>query len=192
MPVTSRRTKISDDWQPLPDDVAYADAHGIADLPAVVEHFRDYHLSRGSLMADWRAAWRTWCRNQVRFGQAVKPKAPLLPPEDVEADPWGCMAYARQCKFAKPGTIEGGKVVPCVEGWDLPGVLSEVCEAVGLPREWRGDLAPIAIWLRDGFEPEHILDVVRAHKPPRELGGWWAYERAVRRVKLPQRRIAGG
>lgn len=27
------------------------------------EHFEDYHRAHGSLMADWPAAWRTWCRN---------------------------------------------------------------------------------------------------------------------------------
>jgi hypothetical protein len=29
--------------------------------------FRDYHVGKGSLMADWSAAWRTWVRNQIKF-----------------------------------------------------------------------------------------------------------------------------
>lgn len=31
------------------------------------EHFRDHHRSRGSTMADWPAAWRTWTRNALKF-----------------------------------------------------------------------------------------------------------------------------
>lgn len=29
--------------------------------------FCDYHLAKGSVMLDWFAAWRTWCRNAVEF-----------------------------------------------------------------------------------------------------------------------------
>jgi hypothetical protein len=29
--------------------------------------FADYHKSRGSLMLDWQAAWRTWARNADKF-----------------------------------------------------------------------------------------------------------------------------
>jgi uncharacterized protein YdaU (DUF1376 family) len=36
-----------------------------------IEHelaqFADYHKSRGSLMLDWQAAWRTWARNADKF-----------------------------------------------------------------------------------------------------------------------------
>lgn len=31
------------------------------------EKFRDHHVSKGNVMADWLAAWRTWCRNAVQF-----------------------------------------------------------------------------------------------------------------------------
>jgi hypothetical protein len=32
--------------------------------------FRDHHLARGSVMADWNAAWRTWCANALKFQRA--------------------------------------------------------------------------------------------------------------------------
>lgn len=32
-----------------------------------IPKFIDYHAAKGSLMADWPAAWRTWCRNALRF-----------------------------------------------------------------------------------------------------------------------------
>jgi uncharacterized protein YdaU (DUF1376 family) len=48
---------------------AAADRHGIpaARVAGVFEHFRDHHTARGSVMKDWNAAWRTWCKNDLRF-----------------------------------------------------------------------------------------------------------------------------
>lgn len=40
--------------------------------------FRDYHAAKGSVMADWLAAWRTWARNSVSFAQ-VAPNARASP-----------------------------------------------------------------------------------------------------------------
>lgn len=34
-----------------------------------IEAFIDHHKSRGSLMKDWDAAFRTWIRNSVKFGK---------------------------------------------------------------------------------------------------------------------------
>ena len=34
------------------------------------EAFSDHHRSKGSVMADWLAAWRTWLRNAEKFGGA--------------------------------------------------------------------------------------------------------------------------
>lgn len=180
MPTSSRRTTIKQNWLPSPDDVAYADGKGIGDIDAVCEEFRDYHQGRGTLMLDWRAAWRTWVRNQVKWGKHTKPAAPLLNGQNDAADSYGAQSYARKCKFAIPGTLEDGSTVPSVNGWDLVGVLVEVCEAAGLQPDWRGDLAPVANWLRDGLEPEAIISAIRAHRPPREPGSWWHYERKVR------------
>ena len=33
----------------------------------------DYHQSKGSVMADWQAAWRTWVGNAIRFSAKSKP-----------------------------------------------------------------------------------------------------------------------
>jgi len=37
------------------------------DASAELQRFRDHHTAKGSLMADWNAAWRTWCGNAKRF-----------------------------------------------------------------------------------------------------------------------------
>jgi len=45
----------------------HAAAHGVADAAREFAAFADYHRARGSTMADWDAAWRTWVRNAVAF-----------------------------------------------------------------------------------------------------------------------------
>ena len=30
-------------------------------------HFADHHRAKGNVLADWNAAWRTWCRRGVKF-----------------------------------------------------------------------------------------------------------------------------
>lgn len=35
----------------------------------LVEHFRDHHISKGSKMVDWDAAFRNWIRNAVKFNK---------------------------------------------------------------------------------------------------------------------------
>jgi len=37
--------------------------------------FRDHHVSRGTLMADWQAAWRTWLRNRKKFAPRASPQS---------------------------------------------------------------------------------------------------------------------
>ena len=60
--------------------------------PGIVDRefaaFVDYHRSRGNLMADWKAAWRTWVRNG--FGWRDKPKGGRKKSfrEAIYGDPW--------------------------------------------------------------------------------------------------------
>ena len=64
------RAGLPADWSPGPEGVAYAEERGI-NLDAEVPHFRDWHYAHGSLMADWPAAWRTWCDKPWRKQQAL-------------------------------------------------------------------------------------------------------------------------
>lgn len=61
----------------LADDAAMTAAHleaavaiGLGPAAAEAEwaQFADYHRAKGSTMSDWLAAWRTWCRNSLKFG----------------------------------------------------------------------------------------------------------------------------
>jgi hypothetical protein len=49
---------------------AVADRHGIPvdRVAGVFEHFRDHSIANGKTFKDWDAAWRTWCRNDEKFG----------------------------------------------------------------------------------------------------------------------------
>lgn len=63
----------------LPDDFALTEAmhdellrHAPAANPAVeFAQFCDHHRAHGTTMLDWPAAWRTWCRNAVKFNRGT-------------------------------------------------------------------------------------------------------------------------
>lgn len=74
--VAKKRSAVPADWMPDAKGQAYAEARGIGQPE--VPKFRNYHAGKGSLMADWNAAWRTWCDNAVSFGKA--PGLALEPP----------------------------------------------------------------------------------------------------------------
>jgi hypothetical protein len=60
------RTQVAPDWRPTDELIAWVKAGWVAtdrQIAAEADKFRDHHTSKGSLMADWAAAWRTWWRN---------------------------------------------------------------------------------------------------------------------------------
>jgi len=73
-----RRTAMVQDTQPSKDDVRAAVADGLSmdEIRSEWRAFRDFHIAKGNVMADWPAAWRTWLRNRKRFGkpQAAGPR----------------------------------------------------------------------------------------------------------------------
>lgn len=67
----ARARQIEPEAQPTPNDRAAASKTGLseADFGEVWSHFRDHHISKGSLMLDWAAAWRTWLARSKQFGR---------------------------------------------------------------------------------------------------------------------------
>ena len=62
-----RKTQISPDWSPTDEQVAWVKEQWTAtdqQIRKQAAQFRDFHTGKGSLMADWSAAWRTWWRNE--------------------------------------------------------------------------------------------------------------------------------
>jgi hypothetical protein len=61
-PKNKPRSQLPDRWEPSEAGRALA-AEKRLDLPETVARFRDYHVAKGTLMANWDAAWGTWCRS---------------------------------------------------------------------------------------------------------------------------------
>ena len=63
----------------LPEGFAPNDAGSKAatdaglNVAAELRRFRDHHESKGSLMANWQAAWRTWVGNAISYGRGKAP-----------------------------------------------------------------------------------------------------------------------
>ena len=70
------RTAIGEDARPLPADAKAAVDAGLSGEQFLGQwrKFRDYHRAKGSLMADWSAAWRTWLGNMGQFQARAGPK----------------------------------------------------------------------------------------------------------------------
>lgn len=71
---SARRSSLAEDAQPTAADGKEALRAGLstADFRSEWRAFRDHHRSKGNLMADWSAAWRTWLRNSKRFTPASR------------------------------------------------------------------------------------------------------------------------
>jgi hypothetical protein len=85
-----RKTPMPDNF--VPNEAGREKAKSVGmDRPAFLDQldqFRSYHASKGNLMADWEAAWRTWCGNFKSFGQRSAPAraSPKPTPQDQIAE----------------------------------------------------------------------------------------------------------
>ncbi|QAU44187.1 hypothetical protein [Bradyrhizobium guangzhouense] len=69
-PARSRaRAQLPDCWQPDDRDLEYVISRGFQGpkIREMTNAFSNHHRSKGSLMADWHAAWRTWVDNEIKF-----------------------------------------------------------------------------------------------------------------------------
>lgn len=58
---------------PPPEWVAFAQSKGISDVSSTFDAFRNHHIAKASVFADWPAAWRTWCGNDRKFARQNSP-----------------------------------------------------------------------------------------------------------------------
>ncbi|RZN35512.1 hypothetical protein CWO90_03185 [Bradyrhizobium sp. Leo121] len=70
-PRTRARTQLADLWQIDEQDLEYASSRGFdgTKIREMANAFSNHHRSKGSLMADWHAAWRTWVENEIKFSK---------------------------------------------------------------------------------------------------------------------------
>lgn len=69
--------------------------------PVEFAKFLDFHRAKGSLMADWGAAWRNWRRNAATFARGSRAPGRTVQPVDMTA-PWMAEGYGET--LGKEGT----------------------------------------------------------------------------------------
>ena len=181
MPRTAKRRPISEGWRPSADDAAFAEALGL-DVEVEAAMFLDYHLANGTLMLDWHAGWRTWCRRAVEFGRATSQRAlPLLSvvPKADPADPFGARDWARNAADTGVDRFDG-ELRPAIGGFDIAGVAVDICRAAGLDPSWRGDLSLVAEWLRTRIAPDAICQAIITSRKPERLTSLRFFDTRVR------------
>lgn len=70
----SPKSEVEADFYPNDAGIKAAESAGL-DVKAEVRNFIDHHDSKGSTMANWQAAWRTWVTKAIEFGRG-KPAKP--------------------------------------------------------------------------------------------------------------------
>lgn len=61
-----RQSQLPDDF--TPNEAGITAATGL-DFEGELDSFKNHHTAKASLMADWQAAWRTWCGNARKFAR---------------------------------------------------------------------------------------------------------------------------
>lgn len=88
---STRRVRFPAEWTPGDAEKEAAERVGmtVATRRHQWDQFRDHHLAKGSLMVDWLAAWRTWCRNWHSYGAQQSVSHPSAGNGDQESG-YGC------------------------------------------------------------------------------------------------------
>jgi uncharacterized protein YdaU (DUF1376 family) len=83
-PRSKPRQQLPADFYPNSTGEAAATAKGI-DILSELSKFSDYHRAKGSVMADWQAAWRTWVGNAKPVAGASRSQPKSFAQQDREA-----------------------------------------------------------------------------------------------------------
>jgi hypothetical protein len=70
-----KATLLPEGWRPSPEDAARARSLGLDPeemLEAFTDHWRANQNRPDARKADWNAAYRNWCRNELKFGKASR------------------------------------------------------------------------------------------------------------------------
>ncbi len=66
--VDKRRKRLPPDFSPSDSGIDFAQKRGV-NVADELQKFTDYHSAKGTVMADWQAAWRTWVGNAKTFAR---------------------------------------------------------------------------------------------------------------------------
>lgn len=76
-PKAKRSTRLPENYDCGSEGTLYAENLGLTldEIIKELEKFCDYHAAKGTLMVDWDAGWRNWCRNAIQFKSRAGPFA---------------------------------------------------------------------------------------------------------------------
>ena len=69
---SSKGSQVPEDFLPDETGLRLAKESGVP-IEVEILKFKDFHASKGSVMKDWQAAFRTWIRNAIKFNGYTKP-----------------------------------------------------------------------------------------------------------------------
>ena len=97
--------RLPKDWKLTPELVAFAEGLGV-DAHAIAEQFRDHWMAESgpkAIKVEWDAAYRTWVRKGLKYGDA-----PMLPEEPAPPAPRGTPEGAARARTLFNGIGHGG------------------------------------------------------------------------------------
>src|SRR5262249_29220304 len=98
--------KLRPDWRPSPDEIAWVRERYVASdtqIAGQAERFSNFHRGRGSQMADWAAAWRTWWLNGYhKIPARTAAPAPLF---ETKLKDERQLRYERELKELQDGAL---------------------------------------------------------------------------------------
>jgi hypothetical protein len=79
--IAKKATRMPADWQPDKKTVTeWPTKWPTLSLNAELEAFTDHHTAKGSTFKDWDAAFRSWCRNAVKWQTPAQRRAEMPTP----------------------------------------------------------------------------------------------------------------
>lgn len=83
----SKKRALPKSWQPK-ENVYSDERYSVLDVDSEAEAFRDWHTARGSVFADWDAAFRNWLKKGLDFHSKKHYKENAKDQEKARLDAW--------------------------------------------------------------------------------------------------------
>ena len=107
--IAKKATRMPTDWQPSPEVVdAFSQKWPSLSFFAELEAFTDHHTAKGSTFKDWDAAFRSWCRNAVKWQTPSQRKAETPTPGPGKREWVKDMHMMGEHWACEPGEFEEG------------------------------------------------------------------------------------
>ena len=107
--IAKKATRMPTDWQPSPEvQDTFSQKWPSLSFFAELEAFTDHHTAKGSTFKDWDAAFRSWCRNAVKWQTPAQRKAETPTPGPGKREWVKDMHMMGEHWACEPGEFEEG------------------------------------------------------------------------------------